>query len=542
MANWSPNRTDIAAIIISQLIFWIGVFRYVELPGLYHDSVNPDYLVARSLNDQIDNPAGPLFTAWFPLLGNLYHGVQNYYIGLPIFWFFGTNIVAVRIEQALFGAVIVFLLYILSLRVTGNRFVSFLAAVGLASDIAFLASFRSQFYLQLGGEVWLFASLSLLPLANLPVNRFRFGCILSGVCFGLAIYGYFIYLFFLPALLWLIISNWEIDTRQAIKLWICGVAIGLLPYVLGYISMAIRFGGIGATLEWLQSSLTGLKIFSSHQTLLSKFGNAFELFTLALNNVGNESMVFSETLEEGVLAETKIVLMCLALLVGIIFAIVSYKKRDNVSHYIGKQMVFLPLSYFFIAALLGKRLWIQHYTLFIPLMYLICAITVNEVYQLIKPNLAECVAIPAKLSLAFASILLLLFLNIQQQQSFFERLDQTGGVGKASSALTQLAEEALPQQDKYVYFFPEWGFFPSFNLLTGNRIPFEIDLDTPKFDKFAHSKRDIRLLFWNLDDKENYIAVLKSQGIDFRSLRTFYQRDGKPVFYMIEAAYSQPGS
>ena len=83
------------------------------------------------------------------------------------FIFFGINIVSVRLAQALFGAFIVFLLYVALIRMQISRIIALVMSIGLATDIAFLASFRTQFYIILGGEAWLFCSLCFIPFNNI---------------------------------------------------------------------------------------------------------------------------------------------------------------------------------------------------------------------------------------------------------------------------------------------------------------------------------------------------------------------------------------
>ena len=544
LADHAPKGIDVTATLVTQFVFWIGIIRYIDLPGLYHDAINPDYIAAHTLNDQLTSPGGPLFTAWFPLLGNLYHGVQNYYVGLPFYWFFGMNIVSARLSQALFGAVIVFLLYIVSVRLTGNRLISFVAAIGLASDIAFLASFRTQFYIILGGEAWLFAALSFLPLKSIPAKYFKLSCILSGVCCGLAAYGYFVFLFFLPGFLWLILCQRDIDSWKAVKYWIVGIIIGSLPYGLGYVSLIFKFGRLKLALAWLKDAVFGMGILSAQQTLWEKFNYTLNLIHLALSNNGNVAMIFSysqsyeELVQDGFIGNAKLYLFYSVLAIGIVFAVHSYQKRVIGNNAIGAQLVILPLSYFFFAMLLGSRLWAHHFSVFVPLFYLLVAIVVNEIYRLIKPRIASVGSAQAEILIGLV-IGLLLFTNFHQQQVFFGHLDKTGGTGKATSALTQLAEEAMTMQGKEVYFFPEWGFFASFNLLTGNRIPYEIQLDSWNFQQHAQSNRDLRLLFWTASDAEKYVSILKHEGLTVPEayLRTFYRRDGNPAFYMISAAY-----
>ena len=70
LLDHAPRGIDVAAALFIQFVFWIGILRYIELPGLHHDAINPDYIAARTINDQLYSPGGALFTAWFPLLGN----------------------------------------------------------------------------------------------------------------------------------------------------------------------------------------------------------------------------------------------------------------------------------------------------------------------------------------------------------------------------------------------------------------------------------------------------------------------------------------
>jgi hypothetical protein len=197
------TKNDLIIVLVLTLIFWLGVLRQIDLPGLYMDAVNPDYLAAHVLNPGLDNPRWLIPTISFPILGNLYHGVQNFYVDLVTFSVLGISVASIRISQALFGAAIVMLLYLLTVLATRNRLAAFLGAALLATDIAFIASFRTQFYIILGGEMWLFASLVALWHGG------RKGFFLSGVCYGISIYGYFVLGFFAPAMALLVMSRPE---------------------------------------------------------------------------------------------------------------------------------------------------------------------------------------------------------------------------------------------------------------------------------------------------------------------------------------------
>ena len=71
---------------------------HIDLPGVYMDEVNPDYLAVKILN-----PRHAPIVAWVlqanyllgdrvPMMVQLYHGSQTFWLGLPLFWLFGTTV------------------------------------------------------------------------------------------------------------------------------------------------------------------------------------------------------------------------------------------------------------------------------------------------------------------------------------------------------------------------------------------------------------------------------------------------------------------
>ena len=526
---------DMVAVLVVQAAFWIGVLRHIELPGLYMDAVNPDYLAAQTLNPGLPNPFWTLPTVWFPILGNLYHGVQNYYLDLPIFWFLGTNIVALRLAQASFGSIIVLLLYFVSIRATGNRLISFFAALALATDIAFLASFRTQFFIILGGEAWLFAALLCLFLRN-PTNGVsgrRY--LLSGAFFGLAVYGYFVFLFFLPAFILLVSLSHRANSWIGVKYWIAGFCIGMFPYVIGYVSVILALGGVSQTIEWLTKAVTGIAPLSSKLSYIDSFEITLRNAKLALNNIGNEMMIFGGEYNDVYWTSVKIAFFLIVILLGIALAARRQRVSDLRENPLGLWLFILPISYVIIAATLGDRLWVHHFSVLVPMAYLVSAVGINLVCQAMQGwNYKTVFLWQRKLIIIFGS--LFIFFNFYQQQVFFSRLDKTGGAGKASSALTVMAEDALSAQSNAVYFFPDWGFFMSFNLLTGNRIPYVLELNPELVEKYSAQNREIHVAFWNRSDSDKYAGLLKSAHSNKDVLfQTYYQRDGNPSFYMMSS-------
>ncbi|MEO8384251.1 MAG: glycosyltransferase family 39 protein [Betaproteobacteria bacterium] len=526
--EWSRRDTTLVAILIA--LFALAVFRDITLPGLYMDAVNPDYLAARTINSELKNPVWMMPTAWFQILGNLYYGVQTYYVGIPIYKIFGFSLVSLRLGQALFGVVIVALLYGLSARLTGSRLLAFVAVAGLATDIAFIASFRTQNYIILSGEAWFLAALVLLFRASASPTTLRRSIFLSGVCFGLAVYGYFVFLFFLPAFLCLVIRKDLGDSKTAMKPWMMGFAIGMLPYGIGYLSMVVNLQGGSQAIEFISNTTRTLNPLSSSLSTWGSFTYAFDMARIALSNTGNELMIFGNPIV-GQWANARFWFMCFALLFGSVLLVV----QPTVDGALGKKrrfLVLLPVSYLLLAGLLGNRLWAHHFSVLIAIAYLLSAIVIADVILFARAALPIFKNAVWKWLVIVCGVLLVTG-NLWQQQAFFLRLNETGGVGKFSSALSVMADEAMNQGQNDVYVFPEWGFFMSFAFLTGNLRPYELILSQETLRKYHGRNMKVHLAFWDAKDKEKYAVMLAGTEVKELEFQTYRQKDGKPAFFML---------
>lgn len=500
------GRTDYVLLAVLMLVFWCGVLRQIELPGLYMDAVNPDHLAARILNPALKNPVRTPPTATFPILGGLYHGVQNLYVALVVFALLGISVVSVRIAQALFGAAIVIFLYLLAVRVTGRRLAAFVGALLLATDIAFLASFRSQFYIILSAEAWLLASLLGLWRGGRP------GYFLSGFCFGLAVYGYFVLGFFLPAMAVLILAR---QGRQPL-VWAAGLIVGLMPYVAGYASLIWALGGLSNTLMWLNETVQSLAPFSSKLGIWASLTGSWERALLALTNAGNELMLFGEVLDGGWSRGRSLALVAIALM-----ALLTCLRWRLLS------VALLPVTYVAVAAVFGNRLWAHHYVVLVPLVYLVLAVALGQLP--LRKMTAFVVAIGASI---------ILIGNLHQANRFHARLNETGGTRMASNATSQLAEDARRAPDT-LYVFPDWGFFMPFVLLTENKVPYI--LDAAAIPAAGGNSGQVAIAFWNDRDREKYAGLLTQAGARETTTITYRQRDGRPAFLVVRGSFRHAG-
>ena len=529
---------DVSIILLticSLIIYWFGIIRHIELPGLYMDSINPDYLAAHILNPGLNNPVWLLPTRWFPIIGNLYHGVQNLYIGIPLFWMLGTNIVAARIAQAIFGSLIIVLVFFIVLRISRHRLLAVSAALCLATDVSFIASFRTQNYIILGGMAWLL--MAFLPLVGNPEPHFsRKRILASGVFFGLAIYGYFVHIFFMPVFICAVIHAIRREQRLVgTFVWCVGVAFGILPYLFGYLSMGLALGGVSELLGYLKNVTQGLAPFSSTFSLYDSYKYAFAITKVAMTNRGNELMIFGESITSGLWTDVKFGSFVVMIVLMIAYCLYDLKKGNREQSTPRFLLVLLPCSYLLFAGLFGKRLWAHHFSVMIPFLYLVGPVSIYELNHLLKALNCKPGYDTIKQAAVAVACGVVLVCNVAQQNSFFKQLDHIGGAGKMSNSLTLLANEALSNPSATVYLFPEWGFFMPFSFLTANRIPYRLDISKEIIDEICGKYEQISVAFWEGNDAEKYIAQLRSLGIENALLRVYTRRDAMPAFYLLTA-------
>ncbi|MGI0059620.1 MAG: hypothetical protein ACREBJ_07610, partial [Nitrosotalea sp.] len=288
------------------------------------DGINPDYLAAQTLNPEISNPNWAIPSVIGPVLGGLYFGVENYYVGVIAFKLLGENVTSLRIAQSLFGGVIIVLVYLLLWKCNRNILTSFLAAALLASNIAFLASFRTQFYIILGGEVWLLASVLTLW------RETKLSDYCAGVLYGLAIYAYFVFLFFMPAITCIVLFR----KNRSLRSFLLGITTGLLPYAIGYLSLTIALGSISRAIDWVRGAIINLAPLSSTLSIIESLKYAFVSSYLAISNIGNNLMIFNDG-SHSIMGNIQVAIFVFTF----IMAAITFRKRREL------LIVFLPISY-----------------------------------------------------------------------------------------------------------------------------------------------------------------------------------------------------
>jgi len=408
-----------------------------------------------------------------------------------------------------------------------------LTTTALAADAAFVASLRTQYVIILGGTAWALLSVELLlqhRAESTPGPARRSRLVLSGVCFGLAVYGYFVLGFLGPALVALIVAHrGDLPARNALMRWGSGVLLGLVPYAAGYGSWWIELGSFRAFLQSLSSGVRSLQPFRP-EGVIERIHGVLHLAHLAWSNLGAELLILGGQAEAFPLANAKLVI--LGLLVGLgLLAMLTYQRSCL------RAVLFAPAllaSYLAVALVFVPRLWAHHMGAVLPLVYL----TVGTSAVGLALPVAQAGIWPGRIAHALlgSALVAVVSLNTAHQQRFFSRLSAVGGVGSYSDASSRLASRAVRDPESAVYVFPEWGFFMPFAFLTGNRVPYELSCEAPRVRRALTGGHDVVVASWNDALLGSYAATLERFGAKRFEREILSRRDGAPAIYLLTAS------
>lgn len=234
MRDIKPYVKVLLYIISIFIVFFVLALYNINLPGLYMDAVNPDYIAGMYLNPRYLNPIWILPNSGYPILGSFYHGTPTLSIGLVFYALFGMSTFVLRTINYSYGAITIILSFFIIKKITENNLCSFTGAIYIATSIAFIASFKTQYYSVQVGLPFLFGAIYFL------MDRFEQVKILdgkrvylSGILMGLAFYCYFVYSFFVVGFL-VYIALIKRQKIKAIFIWLLGFVTSSSLYIIGY--------------------------------------------------------------------------------------------------------------------------------------------------------------------------------------------------------------------------------------------------------------------------------------------------------------------
>jgi len=522
------QKDQIFHLSIISLVFLTNTLRNLDDSGIYMDSVNPEYWIARTINPELANPLWIPPTVGPPALLTLYAGTFSYFFELPIIKILGFSTFSLRFAQSVIGIILLALVYKVICIATKRPIIGLVTTLLLAIEPAFFFSYRTQFQVMLAGLIWFFVSLILMYKKS--SSRWSLPLLFAGLFYGFAVYTYFIYLFFLPGILTLLYLDQRRNLQKMFQ-WLLGLAIGLTPYLYGYISMFVAVGNVTETLNlikgWLQmlQPTTGM-----NESFVTKIENSFAFSYQAISNIGNQWMLISDSMTP---RSTDLKLLILTLFLVILSAIFTSKalknNLKNDRNYLAILWILIS-SYLFFAAIFGGRLGSHHFILIVPLLYIVLGVCVGYLTDIFSLQRYRFISL-------FLSATLIGSLSLMQGNFLFERLRVTGGVGLSTNALSNLAIDARQDPSNSIYIFPDWGFFMPFAFQTQNLVEYSLDSGLNNIERYLTEGRVAKVAFWSPESLNAYKDVLSASELKLTfKVIEYFRNDGVPAFQLLEVS------
>ena len=531
------------ATVLALTLFAAAYLRDLGLPGLYMDAINPEYLIPGILEPP--QPVayivpGNYLGGRFPLLtGSLYHGSTQLYAALPFLAIFGPNLITFRVFQLVVGAAILAL--VLRLSASGaadsKRAIALGAAGALALDPSSVLALRTQAYSTIFPLLLLLGSVLLLQ-AWRDGRRPWVRLFASGILYGLAVFSYFIFAFFLPALLWLVLRRphpgGDRRTWSAAFLWLAGSVVGYAPLICGPLLMRSELGGWPELLAWLQQTGAQLQITQDTAGLLGRIG------TVVADSGG---VLAGEWPWLMILGRSRLDLMDLAKAgILVIIPLVALVARRFWARGEWRPLlvpIALLLSFHVGALAFGSRLDGHHYTAVLPLVYVAfaygCAVlwpsgaSVGGNSRTVSPdNVARAVLVIGAISMVAVT-------NGLAQQRFHRDLVATGGVRLYSDAIDRFAREVRRQDPAPAVYTPDWGFAMPMAFLT-DAAPVRGVAKVRAIRKGTCRNIQQLVVFAGTGNEGKLWGIAGLARRPIERITTWSQRDGVPVFQVARFA------
>jgi hypothetical protein len=500
----SPRRWwAFAAVALTYAV--VAVWQ-IELPGVYMDAVNPDYLVVKILN-----PNAQPITAWvlsanyldnlrLPVLIALYHGSLQFWLGLPLFWLFGTDVVGLRLTHAVFGLAVLASAFALLTRAGLKPWFAALACIALAIDPAFSYAFRTQSYITLAPAASLLFGLAAVMRAAAPETSHRHvWWFIGGVLYGISIFGYFIYLFFFPAIayaVWTYRRPIEYATTRTplapIMAWGIGLALGLSGYWLGYGLIIQDRGSLAGFWQFIVEYPSTIRAFKFSMPIGARLVHAWEMLESDIHNWWHYVRLFGDVaLVPGASAKT----LLLVLLPLSLWGYAEWNRRATSAL---RVLVAMSFSFFAVALVFGNRMGGHHFIALLPVLYATLALGVRDA-------IAGGLGAPRAVML-LSPFVVLVGLNVGGQVMMGQKLAETRGVGLFSDAINRLAADLNAVERKPFVYFPDWGLSMPVAFLTRGTVGMDSNEDFAAARRMLCSGRDVALALIN-DDRRARIAA-----------------------------------
>ncbi len=537
-ANW-------IALPSALLIFAIMVAWHINIPGLYMDAVNPDYLVVDVIHGNPDaNPVwvlpGNLAFGRWPLLTSAYHGTLTVWLALPLVGIFGPTVAALRASQALAGAAILVCVFFFLRREGSKSSIGFawLPILALALDPVFIYSFRTQFYITLIPVAWLLAAVLAAerafqtnPSTGPQESTAHYSpcwLFIAGLCTGLAVFGYFVFAFFLPALLigLAVMCARTSPTMTRAKtlrafLWAgLGLLAGVSGYIVGYLRVMQAENGPAGFVAWFSGYQHSIGAFAKHMSPLETVAYFARLIWRVFSNDWQHSLMFGDAWPEPYSA------LKVGLLLGLPVGIWAWREIQGSSSWRLRLILGLIVSFLAVAMAFGDRLAGHHFIGLLPLSYLALGIALADLADTKHAR-------RSKTATALAPWTLLIAINLSGLYATDIALLHTHGRGLYSDAINHYASDAMSLRKdgkkEHVY-MPDWGILLPFHYLTNGTIRHSADIDIRAMRNDLCGAEDVAVVLINSDVASRLDALTRRLQWTPPIERSYLDHEGRRVF------------
>lgn len=566
---------------------WSGC-RSVNTPGIYYDAINPDYIGAIFAFPGVDNFREISKFTYFPFLGHLYHGTFSAMIQFVVLKLFGAGSVALfRVSNVLIFLVVSILVYVIEYRISSNHIVSFLSVVLLISSDCIIGITRTQYYLMMHGTFFLL--LSLFHIYRIIIDGKDNSVVWAGFFQGLAFYGYFSFLFFMPVSLILLVCTRKNNKLRIATVYCWSVLWGSVLYFWGYFDSAIiniigksekqqviTLIGFIASLLFL-SGVPLCYLFDKKNKLIKQliaiYGIIFLLVSLGiivavgiyldviypkimslfsmtsdLSGRNNQFILvvfarllynlISNTMAQSFMIGRTVTVMeafwpvCFLCLNTYVLTIMSQHKKKGFSFTKLEKSIIgtncYVIGFYIISLPLITKMQEQHLAPFLFILFGLFGVEITYALKLNDEFNIKYVINRIVVAISCFGLILNIINTIQLEDA----LNLTGGVGPYTDAVIEFCLEANSEGNKnnIVFVFPEWGFYAPFIYLTSNTCKAirGDDVNIEVLKEYLNEGKELKIVSWNSNRIDD---VCKDFSNEVSYEKVWCSRDGNIAFY-----------
>ena len=541
------KRVEIALLALICSLFFILASYNIELPGLYYDEaldVVPTMQLVTGQHVE-EHRSIEILGHRLPIMVSEYVGPVSTYLTLPFFLLFGVSVSSLRLTTIVFAVgTIVFAFYFL--KPFFSRQVAFLAALLLAVNPAFIMWSRQGNHVS--SLMSFMATGSLYCFYRWYKKRKDFYLYVGSFLLGLGLCQKIIFLWFIMALGLAVFTQtsnlkgmvsfrtWIRDrTRKVIGFGIKRLGLSLLAFCVG-LSMML----------WYNLTTPGtIRMILSNLVVTSKGTNNLAFLTNFLKRVEDFRRVLSGDLFSYTGGSYANKFYVPLFMVAFLFClVVSLLPINNINKKKRRFVLVLFITLFIFSCFTIGGLSPYHLLILLPLPQAIISLFVCDAGVLLR-GVVSSDRIRRILTIVPLTVaLVIVILDLGVVKSYHGAMNETGGVGMFSDAIYDLADY-LEDSDITTPLAVDWGFRKNIQFLTKGAVnPVEIfQYSSEPDEEFS------REVFKRLNDPNNLYLFHSAQFAAFRRYeafetvvrqtnkaiqleRTFYQRDGTPVYYV----------